>query len=950
MSSAPRLDEAVWSPQARSVWAKTDADNQTWLPLVQHLLDAAAVAGELFDELPKTIMKAITDNFPSGEAEARCFMTFVAAAHDSGKACEDFAFKAQLTHPGMGWLCDAMRREGFPIRSVITHPMPHGQLGAAHVKDWLKRTYAAGLRRPRGVDAIASVIGGHHGVNPTSADTQLAMRRLDAEATRHDGDGAIWGTTRDEILAEVARVTGADRYLGEWVTKRFNDSTLVLVQALTIEADWIASSEDLFPYDFNTPTSSRIRRAMKRFDLPRAWRPLECDDDIDTLFSARFPSLRGFTPRPVQRAVLGAVQDVHEAPLIFIEADMGNGKTEAADLGGEVLARRFGCGGTFFGLPTMATSNPMFVRQKNWLEQVPCETGESTITLAHSKAALNDTYAQLMPWARGIRSVEQDDEGKQADVAVHSWFLGRKRSILANHVIGTIDQALFVVLKAKHVVLRHLGLAGKVVIIDEVHAADTYMRVYLARLLEWLGAYRTPVILMSATLPPTQREELIRAYLRGRGIKQIDIEQPPTTTYPLVTVVESGPPRFITVDRDGDLRRVAVQRMDDDDTTLVAKLDEVLTGGGCVGVIRNTVKRAQHTYEILRRIYGDEVVLVHSQFLAPHRAAREEQLVRELGRSTGCRPRRRIVVGTQVLEQSLDIDFDLLITDLAPVDLVLQRIGRLHRHERTRPEPLREPVCLVTGVDDWATTPPSFDGGSEYIYGRAALLRATIALFEDGDVSIVLPTDIPVLVEKAYREGLQAPSSWGAALSEADQVQRRKDERAQSRAEDYLLRSPGENSKLDGLIEAAASDPAANEARGRAAVRDTEDSLEVIGLVLGEDGQARLPEGTGENAGRVIPSIITETDEQLAKDAARCTVNLPRVFSGPWVVDKVIEELEDSPVDISGWQRSHWLGGQLVLFLDVDGNAELNGRRLHYDQAQGLIIVNELPDKEGESD
>lgn len=182
----------------------------------------------------------------------------------------------------------------------------------------------------------------------------------------------------------------------------------------------------------------------------------------------------------------------------------------------EVLARRSGLGGVFFGLPTMATSNPMFSRVREWLNAVPAKN-RSSITLAHSKAALNEEYQQLMPWNAAM-PVYDDAATTQheASAVVHEWFLGRKRAILANHVVGTIDQALFTGLKAKHVVLRHLGLASKVVIIDEVHAADVYMREYLKVVLEWLGAYRTPVILMSATLPPAQRHQLALAYAKGR--------------------------------------------------------------------------------------------------------------------------------------------------------------------------------------------------------------------------------------------------------------------------------------------------------------------------------------------------------------------------------------------------------------------------------------------------
>ena len=409
----------------------------------------------------------------------------------------------------------------------------------------------------------------------------------------------------------------------------------------------------------------------------------------------------------MQRAAVEAASSMVEPGLLIIEAPMGQGKTEAALMCAHVLADKFGLGGIFFGLPTMATSNPMFGRVREWLDAVPAED-QSSITLAHSKAGLNDDYQQLMPWSDSMAVYDDSvDTQREASAIVHEWFLGRKRAILADHVVGTIDQALFTGLKSKHVVLRHLGLAGKVVIIDEVHAADVYMREYLKVVLEWLGVYRAPVILMSATLPPTQRHELALAYAKGRNGRDANVALTTTDEYPLMTSVSDGIAQRGT-SASATARQVALQFMGDSLDELIELIEDRMSDGGCVGIIRDTVARAQETFDILNSQLNCEVMLVHSRFLAPQRARREADLVRRLGRSGGDRPNRIVVVGTQVLEQSLDVDFDLLISDIAPMDLLLQRIGRLHRHDRQRPLPMREATCLVTGVDAWQEDGPQF--------------------------------------------------------------------------------------------------------------------------------------------------------------------------------------------------------------------------------------------------
>ncbi|MDO4412391.1 CRISPR-associated helicase Cas3' [Cutibacterium sp.] len=739
----------TWSAAARSCWGKTN-ESGDWLPVVQHLEDAAGVMDAVvWDLQPQSIRSLLADSL-GGEHAARTFECFLAGIHDVGKISADFAYKARFPRPNgtsTSYLCDQMERRGFVIKNP-EDPVPHGALGQIHVKNWLLDRYLHAESRCarkialRCARNIASIIGGHHGTNPTNGDIKDYERSLDCE--HH-----LWAATRDEVLDTMAAHTGADKFLPVWMGTEIPIQVQVLSEALVIIADWIASSESLFRYDFSTPTAERVRRAVATLRLPPPWQPAAHPDCVDELFCTSFPSLAHGSPNAMQRAAVEAASTMIEPGLLILEAPMGQGKTEAALMCAHVLADRFGLGGVFFGLPTMATSNPMFDRVREWLDAVPA-ANPSSITLAHSKAALNKDYAALMPWNDTMAVYDEGVDRQQASAIVHEWFLGRKRTILADHVVGTIDQALFTGLKAKHVVLRHLGLASKVVIIDEVHAADVYMREYLKVVLEWLGAYRTPVILMSATLPPSQRRELTSAYDKGRhGSPDSKVTLPSTDGYPLVTSVSgdvtqrtsSAPARQIVIDPIGD-------SLDE----LIDLITDRMSHGGCVGFIRDTVARAQETFDVLNTRLDCEVVLVHSRFVAPQRARREAALVRRLGRSGKDRPSRIVVVGTQVLEQSLDVDFDLLVSDIAPMDLLLQRVGRLHRHDRDRPEPMREATCLVTGVDTWQEDGPQFSRGIELVYEPECLLR-TAAILDDLPGGLVtLPQDIPRLVRKAYEE------------------------------------------------------------------------------------------------------------------------------------------------------------------------------------------------------
>ena len=516
---------------------------------------------------------------------------------------------------------------------------------------------------------------------------------------------------------------------------------------------------------------------------------------------------------------------------------------------------------------------------------------------------------------------------------VHQWFRGNKQGLLADFVIGTVDQLLLAALQQKHVMLRHLGLAGKVVVIDECHAYDAYMNCYLDRALTWLGRYKVPVILLSATLPAKRRVELVRAYLNGRtapdGLWQT------CRGYPLLTWTDGKQVEQTTIPLETEPRRVETFPLTEEQLT--DTLRSALREGGCAGVIVNTVKKAQAIAARLRAELPEfEVVVFHAQFLMPDRAAKEEALMKRIGKhSTPEQRDKLIVVGTQVLEQSLDIDLDLLVTELCPMDLLLQRIGRLHRHEgRARPRPVAQARCAVldTGTED-------FDEGSKAVYGEWLLWRTRKFLPN----AITLPHDIAPLVQDVYGwepDPLPASPQSTAARAEYEKAQRIK----MSKAETFTILPPEEHrnrpsrNTLDNWMDdvGAVSDNGA-----RAAVRDGDPSVDVLVLMRDAAGNVRfLPDETGQ------PGACVPTDEppqpEMALQIARQKLRLPGYFSKRWSVEQTIDALEARNREVFGlWQQSPLLRGELILLLDDHLTAQLAGQVLQYDRENGLTYRKE---------
>ena len=909
------------SYEVRLFAGKTDPVNSGfWLPLWMHLRDTAGIMVYL---VQRWLPGSVRQHIGLDEETLTCVACFLGWVHDFGKNTAIFqgSIMAQLQEP-------RQRLENYTTLSYREQNRKYSRhaLASEAILRWLKC--------PNG---LASVAGAHHGKPQTGKDVLDQLGDEEEEGCWEsnywpEGEQKFWKSCWRELFDYALQESG---FSSVDELPQLTIPAEILLTGLLIMADWIASNTRYFPLipveevGSDTLYPARVDRAWEALDLTSPWE-VQSDVTEPGAFAERF----GFPPNEVQRAMLEAVSQAQEPGIFILEAQMGVGKTEAALGAAELLAKRGGEGGIFFGLPTQATANGIFGRLLAWAEKQP-DGLEHSIKLAHGMAELNETYIRLQQdTVRVEEDLEADpDADPESRVMVHQWFRGNKQGLLADFVIGTVDQLLMAALQQKHVMLRHLGLAGKVVVIDECHAYDAYMNCYLDRALTWLGRYKVPVILLSATLPAKRRVELVGAYLNGRTAP--DGPWQTCRGYPLLTWTDGEKVEQMTIPLESEPRRVETFPLTKEQLT--DTLRDALQEGGCAGVIVNTVKKAQAVAARLRAELPEfEVIVFHAQFLMLDRAAKEQALMERIGKhSTPEQRDKLIVVGTQVLEQSLDIDLDFLVTELCPMDLLLQRIGRLHRHKkRTRPQPVAQARCAVldTGTED-------LDEGSKAVYGEWLLWRTRELL----PAAITLPHDIAPLVQDVYGwepDPLPASPQSMTARAAYENAQNKK----RSKAEEFTILPPEEHKNrparnvLDGWMEdvGAVSDNGA-----RAAVRDGDPSVDVLVLMRDTAGNVRfLPDETGQ------PGACVPTDEppqpEMALQIARQKLRLPGYFSKRWSVEQTIDALEARNREVFGlWQQSPLLRGELILLLDDHLTAQLAGQVLQYDRENGLTYRKE---------
>lgn len=714
-----------------------DADSGPWHPLLLHCLDVAACARSILLREPEAVRQRMAQILGLSWSDACPWILLIVAAHDVGKACPGFQCKWQNLS-GLN-----------PGRSPNTK-VNHAYVSQIALCDWLiDKGWPDELAR-----LVSDAIGCHHGSRASPRELQHL------EGDRSALGSPVWTEARTQLLDALLAVFRP----ATCPTKlSLSGPDFMLLAGLASFADWIGSSEAWFAFapvdaqiDPETWFTERVAHAEQALDaigwaprLPLADRPRDFADVFE------------FAPRPLQEAVAEELKQVRGPAIFLVEAPMGEGKTEAAFFAHLELQRLFGHRGLYIALPTQATGNAMFERTLAFLRD---QGGGRTldVQLLHGGTLLNDTFQKL--FLTGIHD-DQTNLAGRAEVRASEWFTHKKRALLSEYGVGTVDQALMPILPVRHHFVRLWGLANRVVVFDEVHAYDAYTGTLLIHLLRWLLSLGSSVVLLSATLPPLIRRKLAGVVSASLPEQEAD--------YPRLSVFQSGSviQRHFAADP-ARRRALTIQRIGANVAEIQAGLQTHLAAGGMGLALVNTVQRAQMLYmaygegeplqrdgqQVGKRLPdGTEVYLFHARFQAGQRQLREAHALAVFGKSggeAGHRSGRRILVATQVVEQSLDLDFDVIATDLAPIDLVLQRAGRLWRHERgLRPVPA--PVLLLAGLID--ETPPDFGAPLWWkaVYREDVLLR-TWSLLRDCE-QITLPDDIDTLVQAVYEEQIDLP-------------------------------------------------------------------------------------------------------------------------------------------------------------------------------------------------
>jgi CRISPR-associated endonuclease/helicase Cas3 len=759
------------------LWAKTSVGTTRFHPLILHLIDVGTCAEAVLSREPDATRQRIGEVLGLRWEIARPWLLLLISSHDLGKACPGFQYKWQQA--------DALLRQ-----TTLSRPTsPNTKINHAYVSQLALAAILKEHGWPENLADLASdAVGCHHGSrsSPTTIERlevdERALGRSDWSEARRSIFGALMDVFRPRSVPAKNTLSGPD---------------FMLLSGLTSFVDWIGSNEEWFPFgrqedcnDLRAWFEKRRVCANRALDsISWGFRTPLSDRDLD--FEEAFPACRPI--RPLQKAVAEAVRGVAEPSILLLEAPMGEGKTEAAFYAHMQLQRRLDHRGMYIALPTKATGNAMFERTLRFLRSQNLER-HLDLQLLHGGALMTEAFRELA--ISGI----YDPEGP-GDVRAGEWFTQKKRALLSEYGVGTVDQALLPILPVRHQFVRMWGLANRTVIFDEIHAYDAYTGTLLLHLVRWLLALNSTVILLSATLPPSIRRRLMAIAGSTQEVEEV--------AYPRLSVFRRSGVDQIHFEADPS-RRLSVQLegIAPDLPVLAAALAGRLEAGGLGLALVNTVQRAQELYQLFpvgrpilrnnRQVGkqmpdGTRVYLFHARFPAADRQSREEAALEIFGRS-GTREGRAVLIATQVAEQSLDLDFDCIATDLAPIDLLLQRAGRLWRHARQN-RPTQSPILLVAGLEDDA--PPAFGEPLWWgaVYREDVLLR-TWALLKTRS-NLRLPDEIDGLVQFVYEEVQGVPGFLQDRLDRAVEFEEGRSSAFRSLANQAIIGFPEDASWND---------------------------------------------------------------------------------------------------------------------------------------------------------
>lgn len=739
---------------------KTDYYEYHLLPY--HCLDVAATAKALL-ETNRQFQEDVAQLLEITSEQLLALVCFFVAIHDLGKFATAFQdvfsdkvkplYKAKNKKPYDG---SKYRHDLLGIHFWEKNEEEVLKLLVTQLKSSIDHVYDT----DKALDTLlvfAHSTLGHHGKPIDSSNTHELKHFVEA----HNEQAAL------EFIKDLLIIFKPDISFDLLVDKNWQTKLKQVswhLAGLAVLADWLGSNTLYFPYvtnliplkDYWNTAQSKAQKALHDTDV---WRSIKAKPFLSV------KDHYGFSPTPLQKWAEAVPLD--DSPQLFILEDVtGAGKTEAALVLTHRLMEAGAANGFYFGLPTMATSNAMFTRiADHYVQMFTAEDGcKPSIVLAHGARDMNNLFREIiMP--TNNQDIDYSPTDLTATAQCNSWLAdSRKKALLAPVGVGTIDQALLAVLPRRHQSLRLLGLNRKILIFDEVHSADEYMFELLESLLVLHLHQGGSVILLTATLSKKQRQRLINIWA---DTLQIGDQLIQNTNFPLSTRVSlmNGLEEIPIESRKEVSRTVQIDFLHTE-KDCVDKIVSAATDGQCVVWIRNTVDDVLNAYyNVSSKLDSPEsCILFHSRFTLMDRKRIETKVLEIFGKDSNRKMRAgKVLITTQVFQESLDADTDLMISDICPIDDLIQRTGRLHRHTRNANGAYengvldsREQPLLYIHAPEWQDYPDEnwlSDGfqSTEYVYRTPGRLWLGMqALKEFGTLS--MPMQARSLIESVYSE------------------------------------------------------------------------------------------------------------------------------------------------------------------------------------------------------